>query len=236
MADDDPAAARRALEAEAERLKAKRLDAQQRDAAEVAEAKASVERHLHSVSAASLRKALSRPAYFWLGASALFAALVALFIPTSATDADAPTPGEVRAFAIVAGCLGAFLVLHHYSAVLRARAWLKRLPFQVEGFDDTLGYNMFYRRVELTLEFADTRPTDDVIRELVTARLGEDSSVSNGVLIRENLSSDSANFPAANWFRKAVKRVVLDVHRAYPVARVHFRGLAPTEFYHGSGD
>lgn len=236
MADEDPAAARAALAAEAARLKAKRLGTKEDEASALAERKAAYERGLHSVTAASLRKALSRPAFFWIGAFLLIIAAVAFAIPGNDKEADAVDPRDARIFGLIAGSIGALGILHHYSAVARARLWLKRLPFQVEGFDETLGYGMAHGRVELVLYFQDTPATSDVLKELVAARLGEGSSVNGTTLVGSGLSIESANYPAAGWFRKAIKRVVLDVHRAYPVARVHLIGKEQSTFYYGSGD
>lgn len=236
MADEDPAAARAALAAEAARLKAKRLGTKEDEAAALAERKAAYERSLHSVTAASLRKALSRPAFFWIGGFILVMAAVAFAIPGNDRDPDAVDPRDARLFGLVAGLIGSFGILHHYSAVARARFWLKRLPFEVQGFDETLGYGMAHGRVELVLSFKDTPAKAELLKDLVEARLGEGSTVNGTTLVRSGLSIESANYPAAGWFRKAVKRVVLDVHRAYPIARVHLIGKEQSTFYYGSGD
>ncbi len=241
MAGDDPTAARAALEAEAERLRQARLAAEVERTEQERACRAAQADEATRVTPAQLRKALSRPMIFWVGVTCAVLAVAVLFVPTgpSTGDTENPTRDEQLAALVLLGVPGVLALLHHFTAISRARHWLSTLPFAVAGFEQTLGAGRAVTHVEVRLYFRDTPAAHAVVLELVNSRMGPDHQVGAGdglPIGNPAVSRESANWPAARWFRKLVTRVILDIHRGYPITRLELAALKTDEFYISSGD
>ena len=155
-------------------------------------------------------------------------------------DSEDPTREGKQFTVMVFAGLALAGLLHHLTATARARLWLGRLPFKVDGFDRTLGLGMAVTKAEVEVTFADTAATRDLVVELVRARFPETTTVvarGNGLaIIVEWLDTQANNGPIAGWFRKVVNRVLRSVHRGYPIAHVTLKSLKTSDFDFGSGD
>jgi hypothetical protein len=162
-------------------------------------------------------------------------------VGATVTDADRPpeVPREPSPWALPV--LGSSLVLFavHFTASPRYRRWAASLPFKLEGWLAVLGGGRAAREAELVVRFKDTRPPKDVVVELLRARVPMETKLTIGdawVLRNEHLSIETGNQPVASWLRTVVTKVLLDVHRAYPIDRVALRVTKYGEFHVPNGD
>lgn len=217
MAGDDPASQRAALEAEAARLKAERLKAEQQRPAPV---------DLDGLAARNFGKSLRHLGQFSVAATL---ALVGAMLGWST--------GEGFSLIGVPFFLGSLFVFGwFFTGVARFRRWRAGLPFELAGWERVLGLNQLVRKAALELEFKDTPAPANVLAELARARLGEGTTLEGLTLVTGELDATSTNWPTAQWSRQAVSKVLLDVHRGYPLKRVTLKALSTGEFHFSGGD
>jgi hypothetical protein len=235
---EDPVAARAALEAEAERLRLKRVGDEAAKVQRVEAYQNEKRAAEKAVSPKHLRKALNRVLWFWAGLTFIF-----MGVMWWAPKDPELTPIDLehnRRFMVFASAAGVALLAWHYTAVMRSQIWRNRLPFKLVGFEETLGIGASVTEIAAVVQFKDTAAKQAVVAELVKAHLEEEATVSvDGGQLRiasGRLDRAGSNYPAAGWVRKVIAKVLQDVHRGYPIESVQFFAVKTDEFYVPSGD
>jgi Flp pilus assembly protein TadB len=227
MSGEDPANARQKLAAEAERLKQQREDRKLASVRDKANAKREQQEEFGRSSAFRMSLSLTFPGQFWV--------VVGLWLIALFAGAD----GESVVAGVVAG-LGLFVLLHALTANARYRRWKATLPFALVGFDELIGSGGAVREASLGLTFVDTPADADVLKELAQARAGKEMKVTSSKgslsLLNNNLDWTGTNRPLAAWSLSLVRKVLLDVHKGYPLQQVTLHSLRQDEFYVPSGD
>jgi len=231
MADDDRAAARAALAAEAARLKAQREEAAARRKADEAERR----RGAGTFRSKHFRRAFRGEFLFFGGLSLLIVGALLTFVRDEDSHAMSVVP---EGFAMLLA--GALVLAWHYSGHLRFYAWRRRQPFTLDGWEEALGGEAV-TEAELEIVYADTGAPKEQLAELVRARMKEDSDdpkteVASARAVRAKLFTSASNLPASSWARKVVTRVLREVHRGYAMKAVKLRALQRGEYDYGSGD
>jgi hypothetical protein len=230
MADEDRASARAKLVAEAARLKADREASEAKGRAAAAEQKLAEA----GFKPRNLRKAFRGEFMFFVALTLMLMGPAVAFV----RNEDLGIMG-VNPFGLMLAGLGVLLLFWLFSGVLRFRFWRRRLPFALEGWEDALGGQAITEAV-LDITYADTRAPSELVAELTRARMREsgDDPVTDASSdsLRRRFFTGPSNFPTWKWARRAVSRVLLEVHRGYPMKVVVLRVVSRGDYDYGSGD
>ncbi|MBL8955297.1 MAG: hypothetical protein JNK82_31275 [Myxococcaceae bacterium] len=222
---DDANERRAALVAEAERLKGERLADEQ---------KAAVAGRAGRFSASEISEHNFKRSLRHLGQFTVAACLLLVGIMLSTATPEGGFPIGYPFFGVSAAWF-----VYFFTGVARFRRWERSLPFPLQSWDHVLGLNAAVTKAALEVRFKDTPAPVNVVAELVAARLGADTRVAHGLPLSlecSELDRSSTNWSTAQWARKAVNKVLLDVHAAYPVQSVQLKALNTAEFVESSGD
>lgn len=237
MSDPDAAAARQALAEKAEQLRQQRTEKEASERAAAAAVTQALADDRRTSSPSRMRKSLSH-----LGFLAVGLALWMLLAMGYLSPPDEPTAQGTLIRQLLGGALflgGAAIVFLHFTAVGRAERWRAALPFALDGIE-LLGLGEAVTSAQLIIAFKDTKATEALLTELAKAHLPPESTVAmhDGqlTLVASDLDRGGANHALAKWLRAAVNKVLLDVHRGYPIDRVTLRALKTDEFYVPAGD
>lgn len=214
---EDADAARAKLERQARDLRAKRLKDEQRAARAEQQAHTEERQAFHTSSWWRVMRSMSNRLVPWTGFFFLLMTLGAL----SNVVEPGETPASTSSRLILAGLSGACW-LYYFSGAVRFWLWRARLPFQFVGHE-VLGLGGAVTSATLRLTFRDGSADLEVLRELVRARLPDstlESSTGPWALSVADLDCGVTNHALGHWLRRAVRRVLLDAHRAYPLERV----------------
>ena len=102
-------------------------------------------------------------------------------------------------------------------AVQREHEWASDLPFELVGYFEVLGRDTA-AEVFVTLTFAEDPANPELLANVVAAFDGE--AKVNGAISRQLLCIEGVG-PIRRWFRRLVGRVLLPLHAAHPLVRVH---------------
>lgn len=112
-------------------------------------------------------------------------------------------------------------------AILAERQFVANLGFPFDGYFRVLSANPQDGRLALRIEFAGDPPPPETVDGLVKLADGEVGAGKGDRLVvrSRELSSDGGDGPSHNrafygWLHRATTRVLLPLHRGYPIARV----------------